>query len=87
VLLVSEWGKVPTLDLACAYVAGAVFEVVGIWVTAEALIDRFDDTGEIPQGWVKLRGPLFIVGGVVLGLVVSLVSSSGGHVQAVGSPR
>jgi hypothetical protein len=73
VLLVSEWGNAPTRDLACTYIAGAVFEIIGIWATAEALIFNFDGTGSTPEGWTNLRGPLLIVGGVILGLVGNLV--------------
>ena len=72
VLLVSEWGNVPTRDLTGTYITGAVFEVIGIWATAEALIFNFDGSASTPQGWAKLRGPMLIVGGVVLGLVGNL---------------
>ena len=41
VLIAGEWGKVTSRDPVCTYIAGAVFEIVGIWVTAEALIDSF----------------------------------------------
>jgi hypothetical protein len=72
VLLVSEWGSVPTRDLTGTYVAGAVFELVGIWATAEALIFNFDGGASVPDGWAKLRGPLLIVSGVIVGLVGNL---------------
>ena len=48
-------GNVPTRDLTGTYITGAVFEVIGIWATAEALIFNFDGSASTPQGWAKLR--------------------------------
>jgi len=53
--LVSEWGKVPTRDLTSTYIAGSVFEIIGIWGTAEALIFNFDGTASAPDCWAKSR--------------------------------
>jgi hypothetical protein len=67
-------GKVTTLALTFTYIAGAMFEVIGIWVTVDEVLVMWDGTARTAEGWSRLRGPLFIVTGILLGLVGNIAS-------------
>jgi hypothetical protein len=66
-----HFGKATSSELTCAYIAGGIFEIVGIMVTVDALIAS-QGLGWPPKGWAKWRGPSFIIGGIVLGLLATI---------------
>lgn len=60
-----------------AYVIGALFEVLGIVLTVNVIIeDRHNGTVVIdhPHGWRKWRGPAVIGFGIVIGLAGNIAS-------------
>jgi len=67
-------GNATTPDLMWTYAAAGAFEVVGILVTVDALIDTGQGLLYTPGRWAKWRGPAFIIGGIVLGCSASIAS-------------
>jgi len=69
VLIAVYFGKATTWELTCTYIAGSVFEIVGILVTLKDVVS-ISWTGKLLTArWAKWRGPTFLIGGIVLGLL------------------
>jgi hypothetical protein len=73
-------GRVTVSELTWVYIAAGVFELVGILVTVDALIDSRQGMFWTPEHWAKWRGPAFIVGGIILGGLGNIESL---HIQAI----
>ena len=71
VFIAMHFGKASSSELTCAYIAGGIFEIVGILVTVDALIPS-ESLAWSPKGWTKWRGPAFLIGGVVFGLLATI---------------
>lgn len=71
VFIAMHFGMATTSELTCAYIAGGIFEIVGILVTVDALIPS-QGLAWFPEGWAKWRGPAFLIGGIVLGLLATI---------------
>ncbi|MCU1701364.1 MAG: hypothetical protein JWR34_7427 [Mycobacterium sp.] len=67
-------GKVTAHELICVYIAGGIFEIIGILVTIDALIDTGQGMSFTPERWAKWRGPAFIITGIVLGFIGNVES-------------
>jgi hypothetical protein len=72
VLIAMHVGKATTSELTCAYIAGGIFEIVGIFVTVDALIDTGQGLAFTPEGWAKWRGPALLICGILLGLLATI---------------
>ena len=55
VLIAMHFDKATTSELTCTYIAGGIFEIVGILVTVDALIDTGQGIGFTPSRWAKWR--------------------------------
>jgi len=73
-------GRVTVSQLTWVYIAACVFEVVGILVTVDFLIDSRQGMAWTPERWAKWRGPAFIVAGIILGCLGNIQSA---HMLAV----
>jgi hypothetical protein len=76
VVVATAFGKATASELTCAYIAAGVFEIVGILVTVDALIEPRPPQGIVftPGFWAKWRGPAFIITGIVLGCLGNIES-------------
>jgi hypothetical protein len=63
--------------LIIVYIVGAAFEIAGLFLTAQSFLwDKGNGTAEwvAPEGWKKIRGPVLIAVGIVIGLIGNVAS-------------
>jgi hypothetical protein len=71
VLIAMHFSKATTSELTCTYIAGSVFEIVGILVTVTQLHLSWALT-DLTGRWAKWRGPAFLICGILLGLFATI---------------
>jgi hypothetical protein len=71
VSIATHINKATTSELTCTYIAGSVFEIVGVLVTVTQL--HISWTGkDITGRWAKSRGPAILICGILLGLFATI---------------
>jgi hypothetical protein len=72
VFIAVRFGNATTGELTCTYIAGGAFEIVGVLVTLKDVVD-VSWTGKIlTTRWAGWRGPAFLIGGILLGLLATI---------------
>ena len=82
VLIALHFDKATTGELTCTYIAGGVFEIVGILVTVTQLQISWAGT-DLTGRWAKLRGPTVLICGILLGLLATIAWL---HIPSPASP-